>query len=79
MTDATTEIILVQYVLHELQIPSPRSARLWCDNMRAKYLASNLIFYGRMKHVEVDYHFCPRSCSYEATRRQVYINRRPNC
>jgi hypothetical protein len=25
--------------------------------MGAKYLASNLIFHGRMKHVEVDYHF----------------------
>jgi hypothetical protein len=25
--------------------------------MGAKYLASNLFFHGRMKHVEVDYHF----------------------
>jgi hypothetical protein len=25
--------------------------------MGAKYLVSNLIFHGRMKHVEVDYHF----------------------
>jgi hypothetical protein len=25
--------------------------------MDAKYLASNPIFHGRMKHVEVDYHF----------------------
>jgi hypothetical protein len=25
--------------------------------MGAKYLASNPIFHGRMKHVEVDYHF----------------------
>jgi hypothetical protein len=29
----------------------------WCDNMEAKYLASNPIFHGRMKHIEVDYHF----------------------
>jgi hypothetical protein len=28
MTDATTEIMWVQSVLHDLQIPSPRSARL---------------------------------------------------
>jgi hypothetical protein len=25
--------------------------------MDAKYLASNLVFHGRMKHIEVDYHF----------------------
>jgi hypothetical protein len=25
--------------------------------MGAKYLAANPIFYGRIKHVEVDYHF----------------------
>jgi hypothetical protein len=35
----------------------PKSGRLWCDNMDAKYLASNPIFHGRMIHVEVYYHF----------------------
>jgi hypothetical protein len=40
----------VQSVLRDLGIPSP--AKLWCDNMGARYLASNPIFHGRMKHVE---------------------------
>jgi hypothetical protein len=57
MADATAKVMWVQAVLHELCIPCPRSARLWCDNIGAKYLASNPIFYGRMKHVEIDYHF----------------------
>jgi hypothetical protein len=57
MTDATAEVMWVQAVLPELCIPCPRSARLWCDNMRAKYLASNPIFHRRMKHVEIDCHF----------------------
>jgi hypothetical protein len=57
MADATAEVIWVQSVLHELCVPCPRSARLWCDNMGAKYLASHPIFHGRMKHVEIDYHF----------------------
>jgi hypothetical protein len=31
------------------------------DNMGVKYLALNPIFYERMKHVEIDYHFiCDR-------------------
>jgi hypothetical protein len=57
MVDATAEITWVQAVLQELRIPCPLSARLWCDNMGAKYLASNPVFHGRMKHVEIDYHF----------------------
>jgi hypothetical protein len=57
MVDATAELMWLQSVLQELSIPCPRSARLWCDNMGAKYLASNPVFHGRMKHVEVDYHF----------------------
>jgi hypothetical protein len=51
------EVMWVQTVLHELQILWPKSARQWCDNMGAKYLASNPIFHGCMKHVEIDYHF----------------------
>jgi hypothetical protein len=55
MVDATAEVMWVQIVFQELHVPCPRSAQLWCDNMGAKYLASNPIFHGRMKHVEVDY------------------------
>jgi hypothetical protein len=57
MSNATGEIMWVQAMLHELCILCPLSARLWCDNMGAKYLMSNPIFQGRMKHVEIDYHF----------------------
>jgi hypothetical protein len=57
MANATAEVMWVQSILNELRISCPRSARLWCDNMGAKYLTSNPIFYGRMKPVEVDYHF----------------------
>jgi hypothetical protein len=38
MTNATGEIMWIQTLLKELCIPSPTSARLWCDNMRAMYL-----------------------------------------
>jgi hypothetical protein len=57
MANATAELMWLRSLIKELHIQSPKAARLWCDNMGAKYLASNPIFHGRMKHVEVDYHF----------------------
>jgi hypothetical protein len=57
MIDATIEIMWVQAVLQKLHVRSPPSPWLWCDNMGVKYLSSNPIFHGRMKHVKIGYHF----------------------
>ena len=57
MTNAIAEIMWLQTLLKELTVPCPLPARLWCDNMGAKYLSSRPIFHGRMKHIKVDYHF----------------------
>jgi hypothetical protein len=55
--DTTTEIMWVQTLLKELNLPSPSAAMLWCDNIGAKYLSANPVFHDRSKHIEVDYHF----------------------
>jgi hypothetical protein len=47
----------IQTLLKELNIPSPKAARLWWNNIGAKYLSANPVFHGRSKHIEVDYHF----------------------
>lgn len=57
VANATTEIIWLQVLLRELGVVLPRPPVLWCDNTGATYLTANPIFYRRMKHVEVDYHF----------------------
>jgi len=57
IANATAEIMWVQILLKELRIKSPPAARLWCDNIGAKYLLANPVFHARSKHIEVDYHF----------------------
>jgi hypothetical protein len=45
------------YVTSKLGVKSRPAARLWCDNIGAKYLSANLVFHARTKHIEDDYHF----------------------
>jgi hypothetical protein len=57
LADGTTEILWICLLLLELQISSSSMTMLWCDNLVATFLSSNLIFHACAKHVEVDYHF----------------------
>ena len=57
IASATAEIQWIQNLLHEIFISLPRQLVVYCDNLRATYLAANPIFHSRMKHLEVDYHF----------------------
>ena len=57
IANAAAEIMWVQILLTEIGISSPAQAKLWCDNLGAKYLATNPVLHGRTKHVEVYYHF----------------------
>jgi hypothetical protein len=67
MADATTEIMWIQSVLCELQVPGSYCARLWCDNLGSKYLAFNPIFHGCINYVKINYHFVQDLCFKEAS------------
>ena len=57
LANATAELTWIQSLLQELKVPCPQAARIWCDNIGATYLTVNSMFHGRVKHVEVDFHF----------------------
>jgi hypothetical protein len=57
VANATAEVMWIQTLLYELGIQAPKKAKIWCDNMGAKYLSANQVFHARTKHIEVDYHF----------------------
>lgn len=58
---ASAELIWVQFLLTKLHASLASLPILWCDNIGATFLASNLMFHARTKHVEIDYHFI-REC-----------------
>jgi hypothetical protein len=45
IANSTTEIMWVQILLNDLNINSPRTTKLWCDNLGAKYLSANHVFH----------------------------------
>jgi hypothetical protein len=57
LADATAEMMWVQKLLAVLRVQHPPAARLWCDNIGAKYLTANHVFHARTKHIEIDFHF----------------------
>jgi histone deacetylase 1/2 len=57
LANATAEMMWIQRLLTELGVPHSKAARLWCDNIGAKYLSVNPVFHARTKHIEIDFHF----------------------
>lgn len=57
IANATAQIMWIQTLLQEHEIQIHRDAKLWCDNIDAKYLSANPVFNARTIHIEVNCHF----------------------
>ena len=57
MTQPGCEIMWLHQLLMEVGIKTVVQAKLWCDNLSTLHIASNLVFYERTKHIEIDCHF----------------------
>ncbi|GAA0155151.1 transmembrane signal receptor [Lithospermum erythrorhizon] len=57
MATVTCELIWLKGLLQSLGIRHTRPMQLRCDSQSALYLAQNLVFHERTKHIEVDCHF----------------------
>ena len=57
LTDGTSEVLWLRYLLTDLCFSPSSATTIQCDNLGATYLSVNPVFHARTKHVEVDYHF----------------------
>ncbi|PNX93512.1 histone deacetylase, partial [Trifolium pratense] len=56
MANTTAELLWIQSILQELQVPC-HPPTLLCDNLSAVSLAHNPVLHSRTKHIELDIHF----------------------
>ncbi|GKV50908.1 hypothetical protein SLEP1_g57587 [Rubroshorea leprosula] len=54
---ASSEMVWILNLLHELGIHPSTPPALYCDNIGATYLSSNPVMHSPMKHIAIDLHF----------------------
>lgn len=56
MAAATCELTWLRYLMRDLCVLHPESARLFYDNQATLHIAANPIYYKQTKHIELDCH-----------------------
>ena len=54
ITNTTCELVWLFALLKDLRVTHPGSTLLFCDNRAALYIATNLVYHERNKHIKID-------------------------
>ncbi|KAK4268343.1 hypothetical protein QN277_025013 [Acacia crassicarpa] len=57
LSDGASEIKWLSSLMTEIGLFVRQPSLLWCDNLSAQALASNLVHHARSEHIEIDVHF----------------------
>ncbi|PKU64675.1 Retrovirus-related Pol polyprotein from transposon TNT 1-94 [Dendrobium catenatum] len=57
LSSATSDVIWIQRLLADFQLPPTTPTPLYCNNTSAMAIAHHPVFHARTKHIEIDYHF----------------------
>jgi len=57
MSDTTAELMWIAGILRDLQVSVSLPATLHCNNKVAQYIAANLVFHNRTKHIDINFHY----------------------
>ena len=57
VANGVAEATWLRQLLLELHAPPWRASLVYCDNIIAAYMSSNLVQHQRTKHIEIDLHF----------------------
>lgn len=57
LANTSAELIWLQTLIKELGFHLSHPPILWCDNLGATYITSNLVYHSRTKHTDINFHF----------------------
>ena len=57
LTDTTSELLWLRWLLKDLGVSTSFVTPLYCDNQSVIHIAHNDVFHERTKHIEIDCHF----------------------
>ena len=57
LTDTTSELLWLQWLLKDLGVSTSSATPLYCDNQSVIHIAHNDVFHERTKHIEINCHF----------------------
>ena len=54
LTDTTSELLWLQWLLKDLDVSTSSATPLYCDNQSVIHIAHNDVFHERTKHIEIE-------------------------